>query len=1021
MAEPSWERVEALFHRTRDLEPERRVAVLDSEAADDPALREQVEALLAAHDTLEQGPPSAFLTALDADRAGVLLDQAGDPAEREAAGPAPDRLGRYEVVGTLGRGGMGVVYLGRDTDLDRPVAIKVLPTEVEADEAARDRLLAEARAGSALDHLNVGTVYEIGESRHGRYIAMAYYEGETLRERLARGPLPPAEAVEVLAQVADGLAAAHAAGIVHRDVKPENLMVTADGTVKILDFGIARGASVLATTGRPRGTVAYMSPEQTRTGEVDGRTDVWALGVVAYELLTGVRPFGADAPDAVLHAIRHDAPVPVRTRRAEVPEGLAVVVERCLEKDPEARFATAGEVAAALRGALEPGAGSAGPPRQGSRRNRVRAGMAAAAVVVAGGLAAVGVARGLGSDPAAASRSVVLADFQPQGADAHVARVVTEALRIDLLRSPAFRLVEAYEVEGALQRMQRDPGAGLAEDVAREIALRDGHAAVVAGDVAAVAGGFLLTARVLDASGGATVVALRENAPDSTALIAALDRLSKRVRDELGESVDQLGAARPLPDVATPSFPALSRYARAYEMGRSGGDQAQVVALLEEALELDPDFAAAHRSLAVSLWNMRGDRGRAAVAARTAYELRDRLGPVESRLAEAAYHWYVLGDPGETARAYRRVLDVDPHHSAALNNLGLALLFQDRAAEAEAVLRTGVASASSGRAASLLRQNLARALYLQGRTDAGMATLDSVIVELGGDASAELERARLLGAEGRWDAAEQEARQVVDRYAESPQIRAEATRLLWHLALTRGRLEEAERLFEEVERDLDAVGALDALGRAVVRRSEARLTLMHDTAGALAELDALLRRPGLDVFRSGATLAPRVAAALAAAGDTAGALRMVEAWEAQPLEARGDPEDYSPELARARVDLAGGRPEAAVRRLQRAAEGTVQAIDYLPDLAEAHRRAGRPDSAAVVLEAFLAYRHPRRVHRVSGDLGPALETLAELRAAAGDEAGAAEARRRLAALWAGADPALRERAGLEPTATEPPA
>jgi tetratricopeptide (TPR) repeat protein/predicted Ser/Thr protein kinase len=999
MPDDRWALIEALFQAALDRPSAERTRLLDDRCAGDPDLRARLDALLAAHDALTAGGRTGpgFLESLDAGRAEAIL-VSGSAAERT--------IGRYEVVGELGRGGMGVVYLARDPELERPVALKLLSPALAADPAAADQLLREARAASALDHPNIATVYEVGETHDGRpFLAMGYYEGETLRERIARGPLPVDEAVALAAQAADGLAAAHDGGIVHRDIKPENLVVTPRGALRILDFGVARAMEAGTTrTGATRGTVAYMSPEQTRGEPVDHRADIWALGVLLYEMLTGARPFRGDGPDAVIHGIRHDPPPPLRRVRPDAPPELARLVAACMAKDPARRLPSASALAVALR---EP-AGATARPRWW-RPALAAAGMAAALALGAAGYLAV---RGPGEVGAAASGAgstagerdiVVLADFASDAADPRLARAVTEALRIDLHQSLALRLVEPEDAAAGLRRMGLDPAGGLTAVAARELAQRDGHKAVIAGELRGVGGGFVLAARIIAGADGATIVALRETARDSTELIATVDRLSKRLRQTLGESLRTLRAAEPLPKAATASLPALRRYAEGRALAAAGGDQTRVAALLEEAVALDPSFAVAHRALAVTYWNLRADRARTAAATRAAYELRDRL-PVRDRLhVEATYYWHLLGDPRRTAEAYRRVLALDPGDLAARNNLALAMLFDGRPEEAESILREGMGRDSP----PLLHGNLAEALYFQYRTEDGLAILDSAATSAGDVPLLAMARIRMLGGDGRWDEAEATARGVLDHHGARPEARAGALRALWHLALVRGRLDEADRHSRELEAILEEAAALDALARAVIQRADTRRALLGDHDRARAELNHLLDRPDIDVLTVGATIAPRLAAALAAAGDTARAARLVDAWEALPAEARGDPDTFSPELARARIDLARGRPDDAVHRLRRAADGNIHALNYLPDLALALERAGRPDSAIVVLETYLDYRHTRRLHRVPGSLGPALSRLGELYEAAGRTDDALHAYGALLDLWRDADPPLR--------------
>ena len=259
-------------------------------------------------------------------------------------------LGPYTITAELGHGGMGVVYTAQDPRLDRQVAIKVLPPDLTRDATAKQRFLQEAKAASALDHPNICTIHEINETDDGQlYLVMAHYEGETLQERIARGPLPLDDAISIATQVGTGLSKAHSAGIVHRDIKPANLMVTTDGTVKILDFGLAKlaGTEGLTQTGTTLGTVAYMSPEQARGAEVDHRTDIWSLGVVLYEMVSGTPPFRGENLLSLAESIRSGAPVPL----AGDASLLSGTVARALQKDAPGRYQSVVDLLADLRNA----------------------------------------------------------------------------------------------------------------------------------------------------------------------------------------------------------------------------------------------------------------------------------------------------------------------------------------------------------------------------------------------------------------------------------------------------------------------------------------------------------------------------------------------------------------------------------------------------------------------------------------------------------------------------------------------
>ena len=242
-------------------------------------------------------------------------------------------LSHYNVLERLGGGGMGVVYRALDTRLDRHVALKFLPPELTRDDEARQRFMQEAKAASALDHPNICTIHEIDSTPDGQlFIAMAFYEGETLSKRIARGPLRVADALDLAIQVLQGLAEAHAAGIVHRDIKPANIMLAKSGLVKIVDFGIAKllGVTGPTQTGTTLGTVSYMSPEQIAGDDADQQSDVWSLGAVLYEMLTGQQPFKGENQWALMNAITNKTPESLSAVSAGIPPD----VERLVSKRP---------------------------------------------------------------------------------------------------------------------------------------------------------------------------------------------------------------------------------------------------------------------------------------------------------------------------------------------------------------------------------------------------------------------------------------------------------------------------------------------------------------------------------------------------------------------------------------------------------------------------------------------------------------------------------------------------------------
>jgi tetratricopeptide (TPR) repeat protein len=647
----SWDQVEALFHSALELPPGERAAHVAEQAAGDVELARRVAGLLAAHEAVEQhtDPMADLASGIETGKAAELLRWA-------VSEPQPgDELGRYRITGIAGRGGMGTVYLAEDPVLARQVAIKLLPPLLHDG----DRLLAEARAASGLDHPCIGTVFEVGEDETGRgFMAMAYYEGGSLRDRLGDGPLPLDEAVQVAVQVADALDMAHAHGIVHRDVKPENLVFDAAGRVKVVDFGIARGGPGADERGSTGGTRAYMSPEQLAGEPLDGRTDLWALGVVLHEMLTGQRPAeGGDLSEAI----------PARVRD---------VLSKCIARDPEGRFATGKALAHALREATRP------PAQWGTffsgRRGRLMAGsLAAAALVmlVTGGILArqlprVAEARGNATGIFEARGTVLLADFDAPPELDGVATAIRQALVVDLQQSGYVSVLPAAAVGEVLERMTVDVEAPLQGALAREVAERAGAGAVLETSVARVGSRYSLGTRAFDSRTGNELFAVRTTAGERR-LLGAVQRLSRETRSRLGETAESLAESRPLPEVTTASLEALRYLAEAEHYFSS--DRQRTVEALAAAVELDPGFAMAHR-LAAAARTGQASYGEVAPHAELAYENRDRLTDRERWHIEAFRALEVRFDPELAVSLYRRILMRFPDDVRAAGNLGLAYM-----------------------------------------------------------------------------------------------------------------------------------------------------------------------------------------------------------------------------------------------------------------------------------------------------------------------------------------------------------
>src|SRR5438093_849555 len=671
---------------------------------------------------------------------------------------------------------MSRVFLAQEVRLGRQVVVKVLPPELAAGVSA-ERFEREIRLAAALQHPHIVPLLTAGSQGDLLYYVMPHIAGESLRARIAHErELPVGDTVRILRDVCDALAYAHGHGIVHRDVKPDNVLLSGKHAL-VTDFGVAKavasssGGGTLTSLGMALGTPAYMAPEQAAGDPtVDHRADLYAVGALGYELLAGRPPFSGLSPQGMLAAQVTTTPDPVTRHRDSVPPALAALIMRCLAKHPADRPQSAEELLGQLEAMATPTGGTL--PEQ----TTVSSGTAAALrrshpvrVAALFGLAAVGVL---------ALARLLVRLLGPS---------LAEALRVDLAQSRVVRLLDAAAVGQALGRMGKRPGMALDVALARELAEREGAKAVVHGQIAAVGRGYVLSAELVSAPDGATLVALREDAKDDGAIIAAVDRLSARLRERIGESLRAIRASEPLEQVTTGSLEALRKYSQALK-ANDAGQFARAVSLVEEAISLDTTFAMAYRKLAVVLTNTDAAPSRIAEAAAKAFRHRDRLTPLERYLAEGFYYYRAEFDLSKVESAYRSALELDPENYVALNNLALALTTTRRFAEAESLTLRGIAVVPN----ATLYVNATQAQIGQGKLAEAARTVESFAGKAPQNPVAFYLRAGLAAARRDFDSAEAivraEAQLVPD-----PAIQEQTAYVLGHLSLVRGRLADAER------------------------------------------------------------------------------------------------------------------------------------------------------------------------------------------------------------------------------------
>src|SRR2546425_350265 len=786
---------------------------------------------------------------------------------------------------------MSHVFVAVECRLGRQVVVKVLPPALAAGVSA-DRFEREIQLAAKLQHPHIVPLLTAGSAGDLLYYVMPHIEGESLRARLAHEhELPIGDAVRILRDVCDALAYAHGQGIVHRDVKPDNVLFSGKHAL-VTDFGVAKavaqstGQTALTSLGIALGTPAYMAPEQAAGDpSADHRADLYAVGALGYEMLTGRPPFTGASPQAVLAAQVTLTPEPVTQHRDSVPPALAGVIMQCLAKHPadrpqsaeallgrlEAMATPSGDItptgpqplvssgtAAAVRRAhparvaglfglvslgvltlvyllvrvlglpdwafaASVGLLTAGLPimlwtgvierRRALARTTGRAAAPAGMQrwvtwrrallggVVAFGLLGVGTAaymamRLLGIGPVgtlvasgvlAERDRLVLADFENRTQDSTLGTSLTEALRVDLAQSPVVRLLDAAAIGPALSRMGRQAGTPLDLTLARELAQREGAKAVVHGKIDPIGRSYVLSAELISAPDGAALVALRENAQDDGAIIEAVDRLSKRLRERIGESLKTIRASEPLELVTTGSLEALRKYSQALR-ANNAGETDRAVALLQEAIALDTTFAMAYRKLAVVLNNTGGAPSLIAHAATRAYGHRDRLTPLERYLAEGFYYSFADFDPSKIESAYRAALELDPENQFALNNLALALATRRKFAEAESLALRGIATTPS---APTLYLNAVGAQIGQGNLAAAARTVGLFAQRAPRNPFAFMLRAGLFSAQREFDSAEVAGRALA-QLAPDVGWQGLAAYILSQVSLVRGKLAEGE-------------------------------------------------------------------------------------------------------------------------------------------------------------------------------------------------------------------------------------
>jgi tetratricopeptide (TPR) repeat protein/predicted Ser/Thr protein kinase len=594
-----------------------------------------------------------------------------------------DKIAHYEIVRLLGEGGMGQVYLAKDDILERDVAIKFLPEEMEQDTVTRQRFMREAKSAAALDHPFICKVYETGESEGKSFIVMEYVEGQTLDEKLKQEPFSLRDTIRIALEITEALEKAHKRGIVHRDLKPANIMITPQGHAKVMDFGLAKrilpgGEQQLSATltqssiteaGAIAGTISYMSPEQARGEEIDAKSDIFSLGIILYEMFTGGHPFSKPSAIETLSSILRDVPPQTQIRPKSVNPIIAPIARKALAKETSARYQSATELAADLRKAQREISGGPGIKRL---LPIFGAGMLVVAILVVVLLRFVLPGKTslpeAGPDPI----SVLIADFQNRTDDPVFDGALEHAITLGLEEAPFITAYRRDRARRLADQLDSSADGRLDMRMAKLVSVQEGINVVIDGSIEKSSKGYTFKIFALDAFTSEEIAEASKSFSSKAEVLSAAVSLANEVISDLGGRTIDSAKAIAEETFSSSSIEAVKAYTRAQEL-TAAGKQKEAIAEFLKAIELDPNFGRAYSGLTRLYFNL-GDREKAEEYHKQALAHIDNM--TEREKYRTRIVWYLLtGDFQKAIEESEALVSKFPADSAGHGNLSLAYFF----------------------------------------------------------------------------------------------------------------------------------------------------------------------------------------------------------------------------------------------------------------------------------------------------------------------------------------------------------